>query len=269
MKRLCSLMFIALLVMGGAVQAAQGLPFQTSFESGDLSDWFWGNDPNTSVINSTQAYDGNYCVRMNFSATENWDNYQDYYFGDHANIGSHTRGEAADELWLKFSVKYDSATLPTNKQKLALINFTNGVDSQRHYQVMVYNYNGEFVIEHSYIDNWRFFMLHQNVGDTVSRVRPGQWDTLKLYMRPNTPGSSDGIVRLWVNNELKLEYTNVNLRENTNYNPNKLIMSSWVDVNMTSQSGSLLEDAYYLGEVDPDAGATELSPPSAPVLLNN
>ncbi|MET0067928.1 MAG: heparin lyase I family protein [Candidatus Thiodiazotropha sp.] len=269
MKRASTLMVTLLLVLGGTAQAAQDLPFRTSFETGDLSDWFWGNYANTTVINTPDAFDGNYCARIDFSATENWDNYQDYYFGDHVSIGSHTRGEAADELWLKFSVKYDSDTVPTDKQKLALINFTNGTDNQRRYQVMVYSHYGEFTVEHSYIDSWRFFMLLPNVGETPSQVRPGQWDTLKLYMRPNTPGQSDGIVRLWVNGEQKLEYTNINMRESTSYNPNKLIMSSWVDVNRTSQNGVLLQDDYYLGETDPDAGSAVIAPPSPPVLLNN
>jgi hypothetical protein len=268
MKRPIFTLMALLFLTSGQIYAAQGLPFQTSFESGDLSDWFWGQDANTSVTNTTRASDGNYCARMNFSATQNWDNYQDYYFGDHASIGSHTRGEAAEELWLKFSVKYDDQTLPTTKQKLALINFTDGQSNQRRYQVMVYNYEGQFAVEHSYIDSWRFFMRVQNVGSTPSRVRPGQWDTLKLYMRPNTPGNSNGVIRLWVNNELKLEYTNLNIRESTNYNPNKLIMSSWVDVGMTTRNSALLQDNYYLGEEDPD-GDGAVVPPTPPVLMNN
>ena len=269
MKRSNFLLLALLLCISSSAYSAQGLPFATSFEDGDLSDWFWGNSTNTSVINTSQAFDGNYCAQMNFSATQNWDNYMDYYFGDHVSIGRHTRGQAANELWLKFSVKYDSQTIPSNKQKLALINFTNGQDSQRRYQVIIASYLGEFAIEHSYIDSWRFFLLPQNVGGAPSPIRPGQWDTLKIYIRNNTPGASDGIVRMWVNDELKTEYTNVNLRESTNYNPNKLIMSNWVDVGMTSQSGALLQDDYYLGEVDPDAGTPVTAPPSPPVLLNN
>jgi hypothetical protein len=253
--------------MSTSAYSAQGLPFSTSFESGDLSDWFWGNHSNTSVINTTDSFDGNYCAQMNYSASENWDNYMDYYFGDHVSIGSHTQGQAATELWLKFNVKYAAQGTPSNKQKLALVNFTNAQDNQRRYQVIIYSYLGEYGIEHSYIDSWRFFLLPQNIGD-ASPVRPGQWETLKVYFRVNTPGSSDGIVRMWINNELKLEYTNVNLRESTNFNPNKLIMSSWNDVSMTSENGTLYQDNYYLGEVDPDtAGATD-SPPSPPVLIN-
>jgi hypothetical protein len=266
MKHLYIISFLLLFLISNSGYCAQGLPFTTSFESGDLNDWAWGNHSNTSVINTPDAPDGNYCARMDYSATENWDNYMDYYFGDHISIGPHTQGEAATELWLKFSVKYAANTTPSNKQKLALINFTNGQDRQRRYQVIVYSYQGEYGIEHSYIDSWRFFMLPRNVGGAASPVRSGQWDTLKVYFRVNTPGSSDGIVRMWVNNELKLEHTNVNLRESTRFNPNKLIMSSWNNVEMTSQNGSLFQDNYYLGEVDPDAGTQPDIPPSPPVL---
>ncbi|MES9851631.1 MAG: hypothetical protein ABW170_07355 [Candidatus Thiodiazotropha sp. L084R] len=257
-----------LLLLSSTVYAAQGLPFTTSFESGDLSDWFWGNHSNTTVINTPDAFEGNYCAQMDYSATTNWDNYMDYYFGDHVTITSHTQGQAANELWLKFNVKYAAQGEPSQKQKLALVNFTNGQDNQRRYQVIIYSYLGEYGIEHSYIDSWRFFLLPQNVGGAASPVRPGQWDTLKVYFRNNTPGSSDGIVRMWINGELKLEHTNVNLRESTNFNPNKLIMSSWNNVDMTSENGTLYQDDYYLGEVDPDAGAPVNAPPSPPVLLN-
>ncbi|MBW9256993.1 MAG: hypothetical protein K1566_00155 [Candidatus Thiodiazotropha sp. (ex. Lucinisca nassula)] len=268
MKYSHTIIFGLLLLVSGSAYSVQGLPFTTSFESGDLSDWFWGNDANTTVINTTDAYDGNYCAQINYSATENWDNYLDYYFGDHVSIGSHTRGEAANELWLKLSVKYDERFTPSGKQKLALVNYTNGTDSQRRYQVIVYNYQGEYAIEHSYINDWRFFLLPQNVGGAASPVRPGQWDTLKVYFRNNTPGASDGIVRMWVNNVLKVEYTNVNLRESTNFNPNKLILSSWVDNRVTTENGIIYHDAYYLGETDPDSGAPANAPPSPPVLLN-
>jgi hypothetical protein len=261
------ILFTLLLVVSGAVYSAQGLPFTTSFEGGDLSDWFWGNHSNTTVVNTPDSFEGNYCAKMDYSATELWDNYMDYYFGDHASIGAHTQGEAAEELWLKFSVKYAADRTPSDKQKLALVNFTNGQDNQRRYQVIIYSYLGEYGIEHSYIDSWRFFLLPQNIGE-ASPVRPGQWDTLKVYFRVNTPGESNGIVRMWVNGELKLEHTSVNLRESTNFNPNKLIMSNWNNVDMTNENGTLYQDDYYLGEVDPDEGTLQNAPPSAPVLLN-
>ncbi|MEJ2612866.1 MAG: hypothetical protein P8179_23100 [Candidatus Thiodiazotropha sp.] len=264
MKSSNILLFSLLLLLSRMAYSAEGLPFTTSFESGDLSDWFWGNDSHITVVNTPGAFDGQYCAKMDYSASENWDSYMDYYFGDHANISTHTKGEAANELWLKFSVKYAAQGTPSQKQKLALINYTDGRSTQRRYQVIVYNLDGEYGVEHSYIDDWRFFALRQNVG-SYSRVRPGQWDTLKVYFRNNTPGASDGIVRMWVNNVLKLEYTNVNLRESTNFNPNKLIMSSWVNESRTPENGSIYHDAYYLGETDPDSD-TPLAPPTPPVL---
>lgn len=58
-------------------------------------------------------------------------------------------------------------------------------------------------------------------------VSSGQWDKLKLRVRLNTPGVAGGIVELWVNDELKLSYSNVNIRENTNYGINGFILSSY------------------------------------------
>jgi hypothetical protein len=40
----------------------------------------------------------------------------------------------------------------------------------------------------------------------------GEWSLAEFYIRLNTPGQADGIIRVWVNGQLTHEYTNVNCR---------------------------------------------------------
>ena len=83
-----------------------------------------------------------------------------------------------------------------------------------------------------------------------------------MYIKPNRPGQANGIVRLWVNGVLKAEHTNVPVREDTSYLPNKLIMSNYV--NQLATSGTQRWDDFYLGESDRSAAQ---APPRAPVLI--
>lgn len=41
----------------------------------------------------------------------------------------------------------------------------------------------------------------------------GVWTNLRLYMRLNTPNVTDGVLQLYVNNELKIDYRSINWRQ--------------------------------------------------------
>jgi hypothetical protein len=247
--------------------AVERLPFRSGFETGSFSEWQGGLDT-TLTVSTSSAFSGQYAARAQMTPGQITDNYKDFYFGDHRSVG----GAAVDQdgLWLRFYAKLDSGFNfgSQSLHKLALINFTDSA-GQRRYQIIV---NIQPATERYILENlsWRadgsfdrsLFALGQNVG-TPSVVRYGQWDKIKLYILPNTPGQSDGVVRLWINDELKLAYTNVPMRESTNFNPNKLILSNHVP--RTDVSGVQWWDDFYLGEVDPDAqGAV----PNAPTDLS-
>jgi hypothetical protein len=100
-------------------------------------------------------------------------------------------------------------------------------------------------------------------------VRFGQWDALKLYVRLNDPGLANGVVRLWVNDELKISYTDVDIRRNTSYGMNKLIISTYTTGDGGS-NGVQWHDDFLLSTTDPGSsggGATINMAPNPPILL--
>lgn len=247
-----------------AAVANTGLPHTDSFESGTWSEWM-GTTGNFTITSQNCAV-GTRCVQSDLVAGTYNNNYADYYFGDHTGINLEKVEEAYLQLYSKFDPGY---VWPSASQKIGLFNLTDGTTSARRYQVYVFvDRNGNYAVDHSYIDSWQFFTLNQNVG-TPAAVRSGQWDKIKLYTRLNTPGSSNGIVRLWVNDELKLSYENVNIRQNTDFGINKFILSSYSTGN-NGGNGRQWYDDVIVSQTDP-SGSTAVADavaPSAPRLLS-
>ena len=248
-------------------QAAAGLPFTSEFETGDFSEW---NGGQTASLNITtlDAYTGTYAARAEMTSGSTTDNYLDYYFGDHAVLGGIP---PSNGLWLKFAFKFESGFNFGNASfhKMAIINYEDSTPRRR-FQIIVNRQGstGDFYLEHLKWNADRSFGaccpgLPQNVGMPVG-PRIGQWDVVKLYIQSNTPGESDGIVRLWINNILKAEYINLSVRQDSTINPNKLILSNYVTT--TEAAGAQLWDSIYLGEVDPDENDPA---PKPPVLLDS
>jgi hypothetical protein len=216
------------------------------------------------TVTTETATDGTHSVRSVNTAGQTTDNYKDYVFGDHARVGG-TGVTEQNGLWLQFDSRFDTGFVwGSNVHKIAIINLENE-NSRRRYQIIinVWSETGAYFVEHLKWNadgsfNRALPGMSQNVGTAVA-ARRGQWDRLKLFIKPNTPGQSNGIVRLWVNGVLKTEYTNCALREDTNYMPNKLIMSNYVNATVTN--GIQRWDNWYLGESDPDAGTVRPNPP--------
>jgi hypothetical protein len=259
-------MIAALAFGASSVFAATGLPFRSSFENGTFSEWNGGLDATMSITTET-ATDGTRSVRSINTAGQTTDNYKDYVFGDHARVGG-TGVTEQNGVWLTFDSRFDTGfQFGSNVHKIAILNLENE-NSRRRYQIIinVWSNTRNYFVEHlKWNEDGSFNTalpgMSQNVGTAVA-ARLGQWDHLKLFVKPNTPGQSNGIVRLWVNGVLKTEYTSVALRENTRYMPNKLIMSNYV--NVTNTSGVQRWDNWYLGETDPEASAVVR--PRPPVL---
>lgn len=72
-------------------------------------------------------------------------------------------------------------------------------------------------------DLWHNFW--QNVGSPVA-LTPGAWNKIKFRLKLNSLGAADGIFQLWVNDELKCDYSNMNFRGTySDYGWNHLMMS--------------------------------------------
>lgn len=266
MKKLAVILGATFLV-AAQTMAATGLPFRSDFENNNFNDWDGGPD-DTMTITSQQASSGRYSVQAVMTRGQPTDNYKDYVFGDHPRV----RGTpvSSSGLWLAYDSKFDEGFQfgrDSTVHKSAIINFEDE-NGRRRYQIIVnvFNSNGDYFLEHLKWNADRSFGgalngLEQHIG-TPAKVRLGQWDRIKVYIKPNTPGRADGIVRMWINGELKVDRTNVPLREDTNYNPNKLIMSNYVMD--TTTSGIQRWDNFYLGETDPDAPTVVR--PNPPIL---
>jgi hypothetical protein len=253
MKSTLALLVILLMPAPWAL-ATERLPFTSSFETGDFSEWQGGRDA-TLTVSSLKASAGTRAARAVMTLGQTTDNYKDFYFGDHPTVN----GEPVSDngLWLRFDSQFEEGFVFGSSllHKIALINFCDA-NGRRRYQILINVWipTGRYFIEHL---RWNadgsfstsFPGLSQNVGTAVP-VRLGEWDRLKLYIRPNTPGSANGSVRLWVNGQLKTEYTNVPMREATSFNPNKLILSNYTAVAFTN--GVQWWDNFYLGDTDPD-----------------
>lgn len=220
----------------------------SDFEEGDFSEWH-GGATNGLSISTDDPRSGTYCARADLVAGHHGDvGYADYYFGDHNAVGGEKVTEAYLSLYSKFSSGY---VWPSSDQKIAIINLTNE-SGARQYQVYIYvNSQGQYVIDHSDIGDWRWTGYGQNIGTPVT-VTGDSWDKLKLHVRLNTPGASDGEIRFWINDVLKASYSGIDLRENTDYGMNKLILSTWADASSGSDGVQCWDD-IILSTQDPDA----------------
>lgn len=247
--------------------AAARLPFESGFETGDFREWDGGLDASMTVT-AQQSAQGRYSAQSVMTLGSTTDNYKEYVFGDHPRVaGLPVTVETG--LWLEFDVKFDSDFQYPACQcvhKIAILNLEDE-SSRRRYQLIINLWTPDrtFFVEHLKWNADRSFNralpgMTQNVG-TPAAARFGEWDHLKLFVKPNTPGQANGVVRLWVNGRLKTDYSNIAVREDTSYMPNKLIMSNYV--NATTVSGTERWDNFYLGESDRGAPAIR---PAAPVL---
>jgi hypothetical protein len=67
--------------------------------------------------------------------------------------------------------------------------------------------------------------LGQNIGETKP-IESGAWIKLKLRLKLNTLGNKDGVFQLWINDDLKCNYSDINFRGNyQKFGWNHLMMS--------------------------------------------
>jgi hypothetical protein len=254
------LLTAGLLTAAPAHAQGTGLPFTSTFETGNFSEWDGFRNTTGAEIMTTGCQSGR-CVRTPLVAGTNSDTYGDFYFADHVGEG----GAKVEEVWLSLYTKFDAGLSFPTGQKIAILNLTDGIVSQRRYQVILYvAANGQYTLQHSDIANWRFYARTQNQGTPLA-VRLGQWDKLKLYVRLNSPGQSNGILRLWVNDQLKAQHTDVNIRFDTAIGMNKLILSTYADPSSPT-NGFEWHDTIKLQLTDPDGGTTP-TPPAPPTGL--
>lgn len=255
---LCSVALALITLVSSAHAQGTRLPWSSDFDSGTFDAWDGFRNTNGVTIETNGCQSGR-CARAPLLAGTVNDNYGDFHFGDHVSV----KGPKLEAVWLSFYSKFDAGLIwPNRSQKLAILNLTDGATTTRHYQVYVYvRPNGEYAVDKSDLDDWVFSGLYQNVGGAASAVRFGQWDKLKLYVKLNTPGRADGIVKLWVNGVLKVDYGSVDIREGAAFGLNKLNLSS-SSTQAGVNSGVQWWDSFELQTTDPDAVSAVPNPPA-------
>ncbi|MCW9014599.1 MAG: polysaccharide lyase [Gammaproteobacteria bacterium] len=262
-KNILSSLLLALSVTG-ICNAAERLPFSSSFEGGNFSEWSGGPDSSLIVTNE-DASSGSFSARAQMVNGQATDNYKDYYFGDHLVVG----GEPADdELWLEFDSKFDTNFMFGQNEdihKIAILNFEDENGRRRYQLVINILLPGEtYFIENLSWNADRSFnktvdAYSQNTG-SPTQLNRGQWENIRMFVKLNTPGQHNGVIRFWLNDSLIIEVTDAYMREATNYNPNKLILSNYVTD--TDVIGYQRWDNFYLGEQAP----AEIVRPMPPIL---
>lgn len=257
-------------VLPAHAQAVSRLPFNSSFETGDFSEWGGGLEATMSVTNSVATH-GSYSTQAVMTRGQIADNYKEYLFGWHPRTNGGVPVSVDRGIWLQFDSKFDTGfQFGTNSvvHKVALINLEDE-NGRRRYQLILDVWLPERVysIEHLRWNADRSFSaglpgISQNIGTPV-QASIGAWDRIKIYIKPNTRGNADGIVRLWVNGVLKSERTNVPVREDTDFLPNKLLMVNYVTD--TTTAGTQRWDNFYLGESDPGTVVRPMPPVQNPV----
>ena len=52
----------------------------------------------------------------------------------------------------------------------------------------------------------------------------GKWTKLKQYIKLNTPGKNNGVLRVWVNDQMKVNYAKVKFRITSNVTINRFVI---------------------------------------------
>jgi polysaccharide lyase-like protein len=235
-----------------------GLPVAMDFETGNFSQFNGAQFSQVPNIVSDSRVGSDFSTRANLVQGTNSDFYVNHNIGDMPGINL----QKIEELYMAVDTKFSSDyEWPQNTQKIAILNLSDGISTARRYQTILAVWSdGTYGVELSDIGDWRFTALRQNTNGPAEGPANAAWDRLKVYVRLNTPGVSDGAVRMWVNGDLKLDHQNLDIRETTDYGIGRFILSSYA-TQSSPVDGFQWADNVVLSEVDPDG--MRPAPPTA------
>lgn len=268
------------LVGNGAGQLA----WEADFEEGDMSEFDGFGSGGISVEGDGEAYEGTYYASRalaNGSAND-WGEYHEY--GTPGALSSQLRN-----FWAQIRSSFDSFTgsWPSSSQKIFIFQFYDSTynggsfsNSGRKYQMILTvagqnagSREGEYVIELLEWDNEGGGSLvdstfvYQNSTSYGPGDSFGEWDSLRLRVELDDNGSGglgsgngNGILQLWLNGEMIIDYTDVNFVDgNANVGMGRLLLSSKATDTWVGTATSQYWDEIQVSEGDGPAGATVLS----------
>jgi len=198
-----------------------------NFEQNDLTQWIgpWGeigsSDPDYGFITSTDSSEGTHSFQETIPAYQPEGGKLRYSFSDNPKR----------KLYTRFYYKCSSPWDPLTANKLLILLAGNvpagptSADLQVIYQIVHYEGSqlGEFqVVTSNYINgNTQYHNWRQNVGTPVVR-QTERWYKIEMIVDAGTPGNSDGMIQMYIDDDLKANYENINLLPNTTYSQEPL-----------------------------------------------
>jgi len=275
---------------GGSGGTATGLPFSDDFES-DLSRW-----PNSGLTTTTnRAYSGTHSVAGNAISGGNDSSWLLHYWGDtnvvspgSVSCGQDCPGGATPEFYVTFRYYLEAAnslaTAPYGgyelHRKIAIFGSfndwdatfgTNMQNSAYYFSLPLGNFGGGAGLDLAF-NSWR---RHDNSGKQIADVVdsgmaydvifPNRWYVIGVHARLNTPGSSDGLMEIFIDGQRVINRTNMNFRGG--YSDSTWNYMMFTDNGDGPSSGTVrfFWDDPSIQETLPSAAAPR---PAPPVLLD-
>ncbi len=265
--------------------------FSNGFESGNTAGWSPFSLGGVSVQNSGHAYQGNFYAGAALANGNRNDRNLYAEIGAPGNLATQAR-----DFFAQCAVSFDAFSGSWNAndpQKVLTYQYYDSTwnggsfsNANRKFQVLVGIVDdgpgdpraGEYFVQVYEFNNESggSFREAANLYQGSTHYGPanafGQWDVLRLEVKLDTNGSAtsgrlgvgfgNGVIRLWRNNQLIIEYTNVNIvRGNPNVGMGRVFVTAGPSGAWSGTSTTMYWDAF---EVATTASALSAMP-SAPV----
>ena len=205
--------------------ATSAVILSETWEQNNENNWKFDYAAGDTRIETSPVYAGNYAIKMRSSNPGNYV----HFFGDHPLLsrpGQMVTNVTVEEyyypsegfrwpstamkLWImncfeSWNAGYNRAEGQTKPNTWAPYYMAVGVDSSgRPFAELTRadGLGGTGDIWHAY---------SQNVGSPVALV-PGKWNKIKFRLKLNDLGKSNGVFQLWINDNLKCDYSSMNFR---------------------------------------------------------
>lgn len=185
-------------------------------------------------------------------------------FGDFHSVGD----PAQNDLWIPFTWLVDNlaALNPSSTNKVATIQFSDGVTSTRTFQIIITAIDTGsghvFRIEHLWFNrsNGGYVGSRWLGSFTTDTITPGQVCYLKLHLVNSTNGASDGSVDLWFNDTLVVSAQNEAINDANGDSPNSLIFGTYNGSQASTANGYVQYDRPLVQDQDPGSWAPSSLP---------
>jgi len=215
-----NLISLALTLVTGAVCAA-GLVFSDGFEDGTTNKWLPGGSrdhciPVTTSVDNVNPHSGKFMAECNWNGTVPW-NDPAAFSGLVLQSWPYT-SEFLIRLWVRLANDVDHV----NQAKILRLFPNSGKTDQLYMEAAMAE-----PIPYLFL-NWTLdgTQMPSHWGDGTP-IGDGNWHKIEIYVKQNSPGATDGIVRVWKDGRLQQQFTNVATITPTDRWGALFVMSNW------------------------------------------